>query len=72
MKFMTSQAGQQKNTIHILPNISKNKGNQTVKFEQLLEYKMRNIFFEKVYTKHDASLPKYINTKGLTTYFDLI
>ena len=31
---MTSQAGQQIITIHILPNISRSEGNQTMKFGQ--------------------------------------
>ena len=35
----------------MLPNISKSKGNQTMKFGQLIEYNMRNIFLEKAYTK---------------------
>ena len=35
----------------MLPNISRSKGNQTVKFGQLIEYNMRNIFLEKSYTK---------------------
>ena len=39
------------NSIHILPNISRSKGNQTMKFDQLIEYNMRNIFVEKSYTK---------------------
>ena len=34
-----------------LPNISKSKGSQTIKYAQLIEYKMRNIFFVKSYTK---------------------
>ena len=51
LKFMTSQPGQQTNAIHILSNISRSKGNQTMKFGQLLEYNMRNIFVEKSYTK---------------------
>ena len=51
LKFMTSQPGQETNAIHILPNISRSKGNQTMKFGQLLEYNMRNIFVEKSYTK---------------------
>ena len=38
-------------TIHILPNISRSKGNQTVTFGQLIEYNMRNIFQDKSYTK---------------------
>ena len=39
------------NSIHILPNISRSKGNQTLKFGQLIEYNMRNIFAEKSHTK---------------------
>ena len=37
--------------MHILNNISRIKGNKTMKFVQLLEYKMRNIFLEKSCTK---------------------
>ena len=37
--------------MHILPNISRSKGNQTMKFGQLIECNMRNIFLEKSYTK---------------------
>ena len=37
--------------MHILPNISKSKGNQTMEFGQLIEYNLRNIFVEKSYTK---------------------
>ena len=48
---MTSQPGQQTIAIHILPNISRNKGNQAMKFGQLIEYNMRHIFVEKSYTK---------------------
>ena len=48
---MTSQPGQQTIVIHILPNISRSKGNQTIKFGQLIECNMRNIFPEKSYTK---------------------
>ena len=42
-----SQTGQQTITILVLPDISRRKGNQTMKFGQLMEYKMRNIFLEK-------------------------
>ena len=35
----------------MLPNISRSKGNQTIKFGQLIEYNIRNIFIEKSYTK---------------------
>ena len=44
---MTSQTGQRIISRHILPNISSSKGNQTMKFGQLIEYNMRNIFLEK-------------------------
>ena len=37
--------------MHILPNLSRSKGNQAMKFGQLIEYNMRNIFIEKSYTK---------------------
>ena len=37
--FMTPQLGQQTIGIHILPSISRCKGNQTTKFSQLVEYK---------------------------------
>ena len=43
---MTSQTVQQIITIRILSNILRSKGNQTIEFSQLIEYKMRNIFFE--------------------------
>ena len=48
---MTSQPGQQTIVIYILPNISRRKGNQTIKFGQLVEYNTRNIFLEKSCTK---------------------
>ena len=46
-----SQPGQQTIVIHILPNISRSKGKQAMKFGQLIEYNMRNIFVKKSYTK---------------------
>ena len=48
---MTSQSGKQIITIHILPNISRNKGNQTTKFGQLIEHNLRNIFLRKLCRK---------------------
>ena len=42
---MTSQTGLQTIAIHILSNISQSKGNQTMKFGQLIEYNNKNIFF---------------------------
>ena len=48
---MTPQPGWQTIAIHIFPNISRSKSNQAMKFGQLIEYNMRNIFIEKSYTK---------------------
>ena len=48
---MTSQPGKQTIAIHILPNISRTKSNHTMKFGQLIECNMSNIFLEKSFTK---------------------
>ena len=50
-EFMTSQPGLQTIAIHILFNISQGKGNQAMKFGQLIEYKKRNIFLQKLCAK---------------------
>ena len=50
-KSITSQPGEQTIAIHILPNISRTKGIQAMRFGQLIEYSTRNIFVEKSYTK---------------------
>ena len=47
---MTPQPGKQTISMHILPNISRNKGIQTMKYSQLKEYDIRNIILE-LYTK---------------------
>ena len=44
---MMSQSGQQTITVHILPNIPRSKGNQTMTLGELLEYNKRNIFLQK-------------------------
>ena len=49
--LMMSQPGQQTIAIHILTNISRSKGNQTVKLGQLIEYNKRNIFLQKLCKK---------------------
>ena len=48
---MTSQSGKQTITIHILPNISRSKGIQMIKFGKLKVCNMGHIFLEKSYTK---------------------
>ena len=50
---MTSQPGQETIAIHIFTNISRSKGNQALKFGQLIVYNMRNILLEKSYAKCD-------------------
>ena len=40
--FMTSKTGKQITVIHILPNVSRSKDNQTKKFVHLIEYNIRN------------------------------
>ena len=40
--------------MHILPNISRSKGKQTMKFGQLINRNMRKIFLEKSCTKCDG------------------
>ena len=49
---MTSQRGKQITAIQILPNISKDIGNQRMKFGQLEKYNMKNIFIGKYFTKY--------------------
>ena len=44
LTFLTSQTGQQTIAIHMLPNISRCKGDQTLKFGHITEYNNRNIF----------------------------
>ena len=48
---MTSHPGKQTIAIHILSNISRSKGNEIIKFDQLIECNMRNIFLQKSCTK---------------------
>ena len=38
--------------MHMLPNISGSRGNQTMKFGQLIEYDMKNIFLENSCIKY--------------------
>ena len=48
---MTSSGGKLIITIHILPNISRSEGNQTMDLGKLIEYNMGNIFLVKPCTK---------------------
>ena len=51
---MTLQPGKQTIAIYTLPNTSRIKGNQTMKFGQLLEYDMRKTFLKKSWSKFCA------------------
>ena len=44
---MRKQTGQQVITIYIFLNISRSQGNQATKFDQLIEFKVRNVFRRK-------------------------
>ena len=48
---MTLQPDLQTIAIHLLPKISQSRGNQTMKFGQLIEYNNRNIFLQKLCVK---------------------
>ena len=48
---MTSQPGKKTVLTHVLPNILRKKGDQVMKFGQIREYNMKNIFFIKPHTK---------------------
>ena len=61
---MTSQPGKHTITMHILPNMSRSRGNQTMKFGQLIEFNIRNIFLEKPYKKCGGeTIPRLFSTK---------
>ena len=61
---MRSQPGKQTIAIHTLLNISRTKGNQTIKFGQLIKYNIRNIFLEKSYTKCGGeTIPRPLSKK---------
>ena len=49
--LMTSKTGQQIIIIRILSNILRSKGNEKMKFRQLIKYKIKNIFLENLCTK---------------------
>ena len=64
-KFMTSQLSKLATAIHILPNISRSKDNQTMKSGQLIECNIKNIFVEKSYTKYGGeTIPRAFSKKS--------
>ena len=74
---MTSKTKQEIIAIHILTNIPWSKDKQTMKFGELIEYKMRNIFLGNIllgksYTKccAEASLRPYHKKSKLSISLD--
>ena len=66
-KSMMSQPGYQAIVIHILPNMSRSKCNQAIKFVQLIEFHMSNISVEKSYRKcagETISRPLYLKNQN--------
>ena len=59
-------------TIHILPDISRSKGNQTMTFGQLIQYNMKKFFNEKLHTKcgKEASSRLLHEKSKLSIYLD--
>ena len=49
---MTPQTGKGIITIHVLPNISRSRDNQTMKFVLLTKYNMKNIFILLYHTQN--------------------
>ena len=43
--------------IHILPNTCRSKDNDIMKFNQLMQYNIWNIFLKKLYTKYSGRTP---------------
>ena len=71
--LLMTQHGLQTIVMHIFPNISRSKGNQTMKFAQLVECNMRNIFLEKLYTKCDGETsPRLFSEKLKLNIFQSI
>ena len=70
--FMAPQPGQQAIVIHILPNISRSKGNHAMKLSQLIEYNMRKIFLKKPYTEWggETSARPFSEDLGLSIFMD--
>ena len=60
-----SQHGKRTIATHILPDISRSKGNGTIKFSHLIEHNMKKIFPEKPHTKCDGeTIPRAFSKKS--------
>ena len=62
---MTPQPCLQTFAIHIWINISRRKGDQQIKFGQLIDYTMKNTFLEKSYIKCGGdTIPRTFSKKS--------
>ena len=53
------------NLLHIVPNISRRKCNQKIKFGQLIWYKIRKILLQKSFTKYGGeTIPRSFSKKS--------
>ena len=70
---MTLQPGKQTNAKHIVPNISRSRGNQKMKLGHLVKYNIRNNFFEKSYRECGGeTIPRTFSKKSkLSVSLDL-
>ena len=62
---MASEPGKQIIAMHILPNILVSKDDQAMKFGQLIEYDMKNIFLRKLWPKCGGqTIPRSFSKKS--------
>ena len=53
-----------------MPDISRSKGNQKMKFGQLVGYNMRNIFLEISCTKYGGETSPYLKKSKLNIFLN--
>ena len=64
---MVLQASLQTIAIHILLNISQSKGNEIMKFGQLIEYNKKNFFLQKLCRKWGKEISSKISFNQAAT-----
>ena len=68
-KFMASQPEKQIIPMHILINISRSKSNKIIKFGQLREWNMRNIFLQKPFVKRGGeTIPRLFSKNSKLSF----
>ena len=71
-KFMTSKTGQQIIAIHILHNISRSKGNQTMEFGQLIKYPKIPLIRPPYTSLPEYTPPEYVTQLTSRIYLENI